>query len=387
MAYKIDVIKVPRSDPIQEKTISFPEFYNLRLDLLESKRKLLKGLPLLPPVPKRPKPAIKDIEEENQRSDDIEDVDSIEIPAHKSSKKNKKKKKKVKIVEDDFMKQFGDDAESEKTDDDEEDVVEESDDEVEVNEDDEEDGSGGEAEGEGSEKEDVGEKKKEEEKEFDPYAGLSPEQREEKEKEEYLWKFYTLKKKYKDLIPADDPIPPFNKLSDLNDMKLTYERTLRKLALDDNYQTYRTWLVYGFMGVEFVCTTFIGIDMSGFTMHQKSVMPQYDRLLLELGERPYNSWSMMFPVEVRLMGLILFQAAVFYIGKAMMGAMGGKGGFSKFMKDFLDTKSTTEPNVSAATNMNNEKPSPKRGKMRGPSISPNYIKNLPKDEEESDKED
>ena len=98
-------------------------------------------------------------------------------------------------------------------------------------------------------------------------------------------------------------------------MKTSYKRTIRELHLDDSVQSYRTYLTYGFIGMEFICTQWIGIDMSGFTKQQMSMMSRYNTLLIELGEKSYSRWGANIPVELRLIGTILMSAGMFYLGK------------------------------------------------------------------------
>ncbi len=130
-------------------------------------------------------------------------------PSGKSShKSNDKLAKDLAASESDDEDDEDDDEES----DDDEDEDEESDDD-----DDEDD-------------DETKPKDGDEEAEFDPYAGLTPEQREVKEKEEYLWRFLILKKQYG--RNSSIPIPAFNEHSDLTIMKNTYERIVHIFLVD-----------------------------------------------------------------------------------------------------------------------------------------------------------
>jgi hypothetical protein len=196
--------------------------------------------------------------------------------------------------------------------------------------------------------------------ETDIYAGLSPEERAIKEKEEYMWRFRILKKKYGN--SASIPIPEWNEHSDLSMMKNSYERTIKELYLDDSVETYRTYLMGGWVVMEYVCVQLIGIDLRGFTSQQIRMMNKYDRMLIELGEKSYTRWGMNLPVEIRLIGMILFQAGIFYLGKIISDSYGSDA--AEFFKGFTGQP----PEKGGAAGSPAEKPSPIDAdrRMKGP---------------------
>lgn len=133
---------------------------------------------------------------------------------------------------------------------------------------------------------------------------------EDDKKRELLFKFHRLKKTY----PKVD-IPDFNMMSNHDNMKRTYDNTVKNLAIDSTVETYKSYLMMGFMGCEIVLGK-IGFDMEGYTQQQTLYMNKYEKLLIELGEKSYvpssiNKW----PVEIRLMALILFQTTIFVVSK------------------------------------------------------------------------
>lgn len=133
---------------------------------------------------------------------------------------------------------------------------------------------------------------------------------EDDKKRELLFKFNRLKKTY----PKVD-IPDFNMMSNHDNMKRTYDHTIKNLSIDSTVETYKSYLMMGFMGCEIVLGK-IGFDMEGYTQQQTLYMNKYEKLLIELGEKSYvpssiNKW----PVEIRLMALILFQTTIFIVSK------------------------------------------------------------------------
>lgn len=378
---EIVVVKKPRDDTLQDKPISFPNLDNLHLDMMENKKKLKKNLPLLVVKP----PAAPDSSGSTKKA-------AIYSPAIISGtagaaagaaiaavvdevKSAKKKKEKFKGKKSSSKKEVKS-----------EEPVHEADDEGELldnlgaDEEAAEDEAGGLHDGDVAEEDaveggvdegkSVGDEKAEEGhadgEEEDEYAGMSPEERERHEKEEYIWRFKILKKKYKNR----KDIPDYNEHDDIITMKQTYERTLREIQLEDNYESYRMYLIGGFMLMEFVSNNWMGVDLTGFTAHQMTMMHKYDRMLIELGEKSYNRWGSNLPVEIRLIGFIILQAGIFYLGKII--ADKGGGALTDIFKMFTGASAPPTPASQTAGSGNADvsdvpEGAPKK-KMRGPSV-------------------
>lgn len=179
---------------------------------------------------------------------------------------------------------------------------------------------------------------------------------EEDKKRELIFKFEMLKKSYP---MASATIPEYTLHSDLHEMQKSYDNTVRRLSLDSTVESYKTYLVGGFMLTEFVFGHFLGFDMQGFTQQQMINMHSYDKLLIELGEKSYVPSGSKWPVELRLLFLIIMNAGIFIVGKMIM-------------------RSTGANLVGMMNNMNvraqpQQDPKPKR-RMRGPDMN---VDNLP----------
>ncbi len=336
--------KIPRDDKILDRPVHFPPLQNLHLDLMEVKRKLKKGIPLVVVKKKPIKPII---------------ITPIVEP----------KEDFIEIEDGDDVNGGGDDGIDELLGDDDEDMLADlaDDDAKPVG----KKGSPASTESTGTETV--------EEEYVEP---KSPEQTEAEEKEEYLWRYKILKKQYK-----DREIPTYNEHDDLFTIKSTYNQTIREIALENNVENYRTYLVGSFMAMEYSFTNFLSIDMTGFASQQMLMMDKYDTMLIELGERSYNRWGIDLPIEIRLIGFVLLQAGIFYLGKIISEKAGsniatifsGLTGQSK-AKNAADAKNgtPTTPNGAANTpNGHDDGGTPQR-KMRGPSIKIEDIKSKAK---------
>ena len=173
------------------------------------------------------------------------------------------------------------------------------------------------------------------------------EHEEEDAKRELLFKFDLLRKSYPTAVIPED----FSIHTDYDSMKKSYDSVLRRLSLDTSVEQYKTYLIGGFMACEFVFGNFLGFDMQGFTQQQIISMHSYERLLIELGEKSYVPTGSKWPVELRLLFMIIMNAAFFIISKMIMKKTGAN------LMGMINGMNAT-PAVSS-------KP---RRKMRGPDI-------------------
>ena len=136
-------------------------------------------------------------------------------------------------------------------------------------------------------------------------------------KRELLFKFELLRKSY-----PTATIPIFSIHTEYKTMLTAYEDCVRRLSLDSNVEKFKQYLIYGFMGFEFVLGKFLKFDMEGFTQQQIISMSSYDKLLIELGEKSYIPEGSKWSVEIRLLFLVTINAAFFIVSKMIMKKTG-----------------------------------------------------------------
>lgn len=176
------------------------------------------------------------------------------------------------------------------------------------------------------------------------------EQEEDDLKRELLFKFELLKKSYKGI-----QVPDFSIHTDYMTLQKSYETTLRKVSLDNAVDTYKTYLIGGFMLVEFILGNWFNFDMQGFTQQQIVSMSSYERLLVELGEKSYVPTGSKWPVEIRLLSLIIINAAFFIITRMIMKKTGA---------NLLGMMNNMNSSSSSSTQI--QKP---KTRMKGPDIN------------------
>lgn len=185
------------------------------------------------------------------------------------------------------------------------------------------------------------------------------EQQEEDAKRELLFKFDLLRKSY----PASS-IPEYTIHTDLSTMEKSYSDCVRRLSLDSSVESYKTYLTYGFMGCEFIFGNFLGFDMQGFTQQQIISMHSYEKLLIELGEKSYVPTGSKWPVELRLLFMIIMNAAFFIVSKMMMRKTGAN------LMNMINGM-----NGKSSANSVPQNPGQQKRKMRGPNIDLNDLPN------------
>jgi len=123
------------------------------------------------------------------------------------------------------------------------------------------------------------------------------------------------------------------------------------------------------MGCEFILGNFFGFDMHGFTQQQIVSMHSYEKMLIELGEKSYVPTGSKWPVELRLLFMIIMNAAFFVISKMMMKKTGAN------LMGMINGMNGSGQGGSSVPRTNNAPPQQPKRKMRGPSVDINDLPN------------
>jgi hypothetical protein len=163
-------------------------------------------------------------------------------------------------------------------------------------------------------------------KDTDKYSGNSDKPGEDDDEEsiddkkrDILVALDMLRKKYPDYA---ETVPDLNMQTSYKEMAHIYKLHLRRIEIDHNVGDYRTYMICGFLFTEHVLSKLIRINLDGFTSQQMMSMKQYDRFLIEIGEKDYLPKEKRWPVELRLVIVILINAAIFIISKAILNKTG-----------------------------------------------------------------
>lgn len=156
-------------------------------------------------------------------------------------------------------------------------------------------------------------------------------------KRNLLFKIKRIREEYPKAI-----IPDVSEFTELRELERIVEDNTRQISIDGTVENYKKYLVIGFFGLEFILSTFLKFDdIRGFAQQQMMGINQYDKLLIEIGEKQSVVASANWPPEVRL-GFMVFMNAAIFLGTKMlfkatgenilnmMGGGGSSGGGSPF---------------------------------------------------------
>jgi hypothetical protein len=149
------------------------------------------------------------------------------------------------------------------------------------------------------------------------YAAIDQKNNDDKRK--MLAKFSLMKEMYPTAV-----LPYMNMSTELEYMKNEYEILMRRLRIHDKTVQYKQFLAFAFYGIEFILGKFAKMNMEGFAKSQIANLTQYDRLLIELGHKHYVADAPeTFPVEIRLIGMILINTAIFIVMQKVTASISG----------------------------------------------------------------
>lgn len=164
-------------------------------------------------------------------------------------------------------------------------------------------------------------------------------------------------------------IPEFSAYTEVEVLEREYNQFVRQLEIESNVVNYKQYLQVGFGVVEMLVRKFLNFDeIQGFAMEQMVRMNQYDKVLYELGEKhQHDPTKPGWPPEIKLMAIVLFNAATFVMMKMFITGAGNSvfqnvhmGGMSGMNQQ----QAPQQPQHSAHTQGTNS-----RKPMQGPDVN------------------
>lgn len=165
---------------------------------------------------------------------------------------------------------------------------------------------------------------------FHSLDGLTKEQ-EMYLRQEFKVKFGILRANY----PQWNVIDPPDALT-VKQLNELYERYIRQIMVSKETGQYKVYMVIFLMVIEVIGVKFLKLNMSGYTMSQLKIMNRYDALFIELGEKWLVSGASNWPVEARIVMMMLFNAVIFLVVRYLCSWM-GIDGLAETLQGWIDS--------------------------------------------------
>jgi hypothetical protein len=164
-------------------------------------------------------------------------------------------------------------------------------------------------------------------------------------------------------------IKEYSEFTDIKTLERDYSYILKDLEINSTVENYKQYLIMGFKLLEIFLIHYMDFkDIEGFSQDQAIKINQYEKVLMEIGEKNYISDNKKWPPELRLLGIILFQTFSF-VGFRYIGSMFGKSTKTSFQPQQNKNYSPNDPSVQPTfSNVSFESSGPKK-KMKGPDFN------------------
>lgn len=139
-------------------------------------------------------------------------------------------------------------------------------------------------------------------------------------KSEFKVKFGILREKFPNLNVID-----LHESLDLDQMHDLYDYYIKHILISKETGQYKAYMVIFLMFIEVIGVKLLKLNMSGYTLSQLRIINRYDSLFAELGEKWLVSGGSGWPVEARLMMMMLFNAVIFLVVRYLCSWLGVEG--------------------------------------------------------------
>lgn len=139
-------------------------------------------------------------------------------------------------------------------------------------------------------------------------------------KSEFKVKFGILREKFPNLNVIE-----LHESLDLDQMHDLYDYYIKHILISKETGQYKAYMVIFLMFIEVIGVKLLKLNMSGYTISQLKIINRYDSLFAELGEKWLVSGGSGWPVEARLMMMMLFNAVIFLVVRYLCSWLGVEG--------------------------------------------------------------
>lgn len=135
---------------------------------------------------------------------------------------------------------------------------------------------------------------------------------------------------------------------DLDYIHSVYEVCIKFMYAQINSSFYRGILLLSWLGLEFVGTMWLGLDVSGYCQQQMSLLWIYEPLIDELSQVNFNSVTSGWSPFQKIIGLVLLSFALMVVIRMVIGKIGDKvgmnlTGFTSTVTDFFANMFVPKP--------------------------------------------
>lgn len=133
----------------------------------------------------------------------------------------------------------------------------------------------------------------------------------------------------------------------LEEVHVAYVKLLDRISTSSTADWYKTMLVLGWLGTEYVVTKWLGLKSGGYAFFQSRNMSKYDRILMQLGEvdrnKGFASWS---PMSQLIIGSLI-NLVIFVVVQTFMENMpqDKKDGICNAVGSFFTSTGSEQPNL------------------------------------------
>lgn len=165
-------------------------------------------------------------------------------------------------------------------------------------------------------------------------------------------------------------IKEYSEFTDIKTLERDYSYIVKDLEINSTVENYKQYLIMGFKLLEIFLIHYMDFkDIEGFSQDQAIKINQYEKVLMEIGEKNYISDNKKWPPELRLIGIILFQTFSF-VGFRYIGSMfSSKTAKTSFQPQQNKNYSPIDPSVQPTFSNAPFESSGTKKKMKGPDFN------------------